>query len=434
MRVQHFGVGRSEPANSNAESPATQPVDPCRRDDGRLVVVIATSAHRWWLAAGLFMVAYGTNVSTPFLVLYRDRLSLSSSQTMAIFVVYVGGILMALLFAGPISDRYGRRPVVLPMMALSAAASLVLVLGRDSFPFLLFGRLLLGVVSGGVLGVGSAWLLELLGPGNELRAAITTTLVTFGGFGFGPPISALFEAFVPQPLIVPFVLHAALTLVAVIGVAKVPETRQRQPKASLRISLGVPAANRQQFLGVVVPAAIWVFCFPSTAFALFPVLISDSIDGGQVAVAAGAGMLTAWAGLLARPLVGRVGPARALPFGMAAGVAGYGLGWLAVSTGVWPVLLVASALLGLGAGALTAGALGILGAMDAGDQRGALTSTFYLLAYPGMAMPLFITSLASVTSLTFALGLVTSLAAAFAVLSTATARRRQLGVYHPVGS
>ena len=51
------------------------------------------------LSLGLFAVAYGTNVSTPFLVLYRDRLDLSPSQTMAIFVVYVAGILATLLFA-----------------------------------------------------------------------------------------------------------------------------------------------------------------------------------------------------------------------------------------------------------------------------------------------------------------------------------------------
>lgn len=374
------------------------------------------------LSLGLFAVAYGTNVSTPFLVLYRDRLDLSPSQTMAIFVVYVAGILVTLLFAGPLSDRFGRRPLVVPMIALSAAASIVMVFGRDSYVLLLVGRMLLGVVSGGVLGVGSAWLLELMGPGKELAAAVTTTLVTFGGFGLGPPVSALFEAFVPYPLVVPYLLHASFTLVVAVGTATVPETRRPNPDAPLRVTLGVPAASRREFMRVVVPAAIWVFCFPSTAFALFPVLISDSIDGGQVAVAAGAGMLTAWAGMLARPLVRRVGARPSLPLGMLSGVTGFGLGWFAFSTGAWPVLLLASALLGLAAGALTAGALGLLGAMEAGERRGALTSTFYLLAYPGMAMPLIITSLASVSSLSIALGIVTSLAAAFTIVIAWTAR------------
>ncbi len=380
------------------------------------------------LSLGLFVVSYGTNVSTPFLVLYRDRLDLSPSQTMAIFVVYVAGILLTLLFAGPLSDRFGRRPVVVPMIALSAAASMVMVFGRDSFVLLLVGRMLLGVVSGGVLGVGSAWLLELMGPGKELTAAVTTTLVTFAGFGIGPPVSALFEAFVPYPLVVPFVLHAAITVVATFGVATVPETRQPNPNAPLRATLGVPVASRREFVTVVVPAAVWVFCFPSTAFALFPVLISGSVDGGQVAIAAGAGMLTAWAGMLARPLVAAVGARSSLPLGMLSGVTGFALGWFAVSTGAWPVLLVASALLGFAAGALTAGALGILGAMEAGEQRGALTSTFYLLAYPGMAMPLFITSLASITSLSVALGIVTSVAAAFTVASAWTAQGHRVVV------
>lgn len=377
----------------------------------------------WLLAAGLFAVAYGTNVSTPFLVLYRERLDLSASQTMAIFVVYVAGILVTLLLAGSVSDRVGRRPLVVPMIVLSALASCVMILGRDSFGLLLLGRLLLGVVSGGVLGVGAAWLLELLGPGNELRASVVTTLVTFGGFGIGPPVSALFEAFVPHPLVLPYVLHALVTLIAAVGVSKVPETRSPNAAAPLRMTLGVPAAHRREFVTVVVPASLWVFCFPSTAFALFPVLIAESIETGQVAIAAGAGLLTAWAGLLSRPLVGRLGPAPALPVGMASGVMGYGLGWYAFETGAWPVLLIAAALLGLAAGTLTAGVLGVLGGMDAGEQRGALTSSFYVLAYPGMAMPLAVTSIASATSLSFALSLATGLAATFATVLVVTTRR-----------
>lgn len=377
----------------------------------------------WLLASGLFAVSYGTNVSTPFLVLYRERLDLSASQTMAIFVVYVAGILGTLLMAGPISDRIGRRPLVVPMIVLSALASCVMILGRDSFGLLLLGRLLLGVVSGGVLGVGAAWLLELLGEGNELRASVITTLVTFGGFGIGPPVSALFEAFVPHPLVLPYLLHAVITLVAAVGTSAVPETRPRNPAAPLRVTFGVPEAHRREFFTVVMPAALWVFSFPSTAFALFPVLISDSIDTGRVAVAAGAGMLTAWAGMFSRPLVGRLGPAPALPFGMTSGVLGYGLGWYAFETGAWPVLLVASALLGLAAGTLTAGVLGVLAAMDAGAQRGALTSSFYVMAYPGMAMPLIITSIASVASLSVALGLATGLATTFASVLIVTTRR-----------
>ncbi len=383
---------------------------------------IAPRRHAAALTAGLFVVAYGTNVSTPFLFLYKERLGLSPSQTMTIFAVYVAGILGTLLVAGPLSDRFGRRPVVLPMVALSGLASLIMVFGRDDLAWLLVGRFLLGVVSGGVLGVGAAWLFEILGPGHEQRAAVTTTVVTFTGFGLGPVTSALFYWLVPGPLIVPFVVHAALTAVVVVFMLTIPETHPASRDHPIRIALGVPSQARRAFWLVVAPAAIWVFAFPSTSFALFPVLVSGSLDGGEVAVAGVAGTLTAWAGLGSRPLVHRVGPRAALPIGMILGVGGYIFGTIAFATDVWPLVLIAAPLLGAASGAITAGCLVLLGTMADDRRRGAVTSSFYLLAYPGMAMPVLITTLAVVSSTSAALMLVTTVAAVFAVVVVVVAR------------
>jgi len=383
---------------------------------------IVERRHTLALIAGLFVVAYGTNVSTPFLFLYKERLGLSASQTMAIFAVYVTGILATLLVAGPLSDRYGRRRIALPMVALSGVASLILVLGRNDFALLLAGRSLLGVVSGGVLGVGAAWLFELLGPGQEQRAAVTTTVATFTGFGIGPLTSALFHWLVSAPLVVPFVVHAALTAIVVIFMLAIPETHPASSDHPVRISLGVPHNARRSFWLVVAPAAIWVFAFPSTSFALFPVLVSDALNGGEVAVAGVAGTLTAWAGLGSRPLVHRIGPRAALPAGMVLGVSGYFVGTVAFATDVWPLVLVAAPLLGAASGAITAGCLVLLGAMADDRQRGAVTSSFYLLAYPGMVMPLLITTLAVVSSTSAALTAVTTVGAVFAVIVVLVAR------------
>jgi len=137
------------------------------------------------------------------------------------------------------------------------------------------------------------------------------------------------------------------------------------------------------------------------------------LDGGEVAVAGVAGTLTAWAGLGSRSLVHRIGPRAALPVGMVLGLAGYGVGTIAFATDVWPLVLIAAPLLGAASGAITAGCLVVLGAMADDRQRGALTSSFYLLAYPGMAMPLLITTLAVVSSTSAALLVVTGVCAAF---------------------
>lgn len=346
------------------------------------------------VATGLFLVGYGTNVSTPFLVLYRDKLDLGQSATMAIFTVYVLGIMGTLVVAGPLSDRFGRRALVLPFSCLSAVASIVLILGRDEFLLLLLGRFLLGAVSGAVFGVGAAWLQELMGVGNEAKAALVATAVTYGGFGFGPPISAAFESWLDHPLVVPFIVHAVITVFFLPLLWRVPET-VKPNRQRVRPGLGVPARSRKMFMRIVLPAAAMVFVFPSSGFALFPVLVSESIGGAEVAVAGLTGALTALSGLLSRPVLRHFGARKSLPVGIASGTIGYALGTYAFWADVWPFVLPAAILLGAASGVLTAGSLGILGEIAEPETRGALNSTFYLIAYVGMATPIMITSLAA---------------------------------------
>ena len=358
--------------------------------------------------AAIFLTAYATNVSTPFLVLYRDRLDLGPTETQLIFVVYVAGILSTLLISGPLSDRFGRRPMCVPFVALSAVASLLILIGRDSYPVLLAGRLSLGVSVGAVLAVGTAWVQELMGRDSRLQAALLTTLATYAGFGLGPAISAALELVAPAPLVTPFIAHIVITAAALPFLAKISETRPDVvEKRPIRPDLGVPATNKRLFWLAVVPGAVWVFAFPSTSFALFPVMLSSAMGGFEVQVAGVAAMLTAWGGLAARPLLPRLGPIGCLTLGMALGLFGYVSGTTAFATGAWPLLLPAALGLGAASGCITAGCLALLGLMAEDTRRGALTSTFYLLAYPGMSMPVVVTSLAVVWTDQTALLLIT---------------------------
>ncbi len=354
------------------------------------------------LGLGIFLVAYGTNVSTPLLVEYRDQLGLGNSATMAIFTVYVTGIMFIVPFGGQLSDRYGRKAVSMPFMMLSALASIILIFGQDSFALLLFGRFFLGLVSGAVLSIGSAWLQELLGVGNEQKAALVATVLTYGGFGLGPAVSALIFELGVAPLTLPYILHAAATLIVVPMVLRLPDTRERTHEP-IRLKLGIPVAGQELFRRRIVPAAIWVFSFPSTAFALFPVIISDSVDGSPVVVAAASGALTAWAALIARPVLPRIGSERSLELGMIWGTVGYGFGATAFVTGIFWLVLPAAVLLGAASGMLSGGSLALLNQIADDSSRGSINATFYMLAYPGTAVPILLTALGAVIGLTAAL-------------------------------
>lgn len=385
------------------------------------------------LAAGLFVVAWGTNVSTPLILRYQDRLDLSDTGAVGIFTVYVAGILLALLFAGRSSDRIGRRAVVLPSTALSAAGSVILILGRDSLLVLFAGRFLLGAVSGAMLSVGTAWMNEVaartadsgVDAARRLRLATMTTIIMYVGFGFGPMTSALWERFGPNPLVVPFVVHAVATIVVLIVMLPVPETKGRDATVSLRPRLGIPPTSRHEFLRTLAPASIWAFGFPSVSFALFPIILRDAIGGADVLVAGATGSLTALVVLLSRPILNRIGDARrALPIAVWMGVCGYLVGLVAFTTGWWLLLPLAAVLLGSASGVLMSAGLAITDEISDVSNQGALSSTFYFIAYLGMAMPVVITGLARVSSTTVALAVVTGVAAAAAITVTLGTRQR----------
>ncbi len=380
------------------------------------------------VALGLFIVGYGTNVSTPFLVLYRDRLGLNANTTQLIFVVYAVGILSTLMIAGQLSDRYGRKRLLVTSLALAAVGSLLIIFGRDAFSLLLAGRVVIGIVSGLGLGVGAAWLQELLGPGQQTKAALIATLVTYGGFGTAPLLSVLYEWIGPSPLVVPFLFHVAITLLVIPAVLRVDETGDVAAAAQNgrwrpAVRFGVPAAARGQFLWYIGPLAILIFAFPSMAFALFPVLLSDTVDASPVVLTGLSGAATAWGGLLSRPLMSRIPTRTAMGWGAAIGTVGYGLGTIAFVTGTWPLVWPSAVILGAASGVISVTGLTLVGELTDHNSRGALSSTFYLLAYTGMIMPLIVSSLSSVFGTTQVLVTITCIAGALAASAPMRQRR-----------
>ena len=77
------------------------------------------------------------------------------------------------------------------------------------------------------------------------------------------------------------------------------------------MNLGVPAAARRPFVLVVVPVAIGVFAFPSTAVTLLPLLLTPQMPSIAVAVTGLVAGLTLATGALVPPLARRLGAERA---------------------------------------------------------------------------------------------------------------------------
>ena len=340
----------------------------------------------------MFVVAFGTNVPTPLLLVYRDDLGLSSNALTGAFAVYAAGLVPALLLAGPASDRFGRRPVVLPFVVLAVVTSLLFIGAGSSVVLLFVCRFLQGAVSGVVFSVGTAWLGELIGePG---RSARLTTAALGGGWAGGPLLSGLLGQWAPWPTVLPYLVHVALMLVGLALLPRVPETlaaadRRKGPL----INLGVPPGARWPFALVVLPIAVGVFTFPSTAVTVLPLLLTPSMPQIAVAITGLVAGVTLLTGVFAQPLGRRLGAVRAGPTGLALGAIGFGLSLLGVALEAWPLLVPVALLLGVAYGLCLAAGLTMVAQLASPTARGALTGTFYCCAYLGFGVPLLLSVL-----------------------------------------
>ena len=99
-------------------------------------------------------------------------------------------MLAALLLLGRLSDRIGRKPVLLPGLAPAAASSLVFLI-PDSVPALFVGRLLSGLSAGVFTGAATATMVDLAPESGRARAGLLAAMVTMLGLGLGPVVAGL---------------------------------------------------------------------------------------------------------------------------------------------------------------------------------------------------------------------------------------------------
>lgn len=392
-----------------------------------------TRPYPSWLAvaAAAFAIAWGGNEFTPLLVMYRTHDGFSAVTVDVLLFAYVLGIAPALLIGGPLSDRYGRRPLMLPAPLLGAAGSLVLAAGADSAPTLALGRVLSGVAIGLAMAVGGSWIKELSQAAGESdkgagRAAMSLT----AGLGIGAGVSGVLAQWAPWPSVLAYGVNIALSLAAGAMLIGAVETRVRHhDDKPLWTDLRVPAAGHRRFLFVVLPVAPWVFGAAASAYAIIPALMADRAGSAPIAFSALLCVVTLGCGFAVQTLGRRIdtpGGVRAVVVALLSLVAGMGLAaWAALSLTVWLAVL-AAAVLGCGYGMALISGLQEVQRIAGPDDLAGLTAVFYAVSYLGFAAPAVLAMLAAAWPglLTYPVMFTVGALAALGCLSVALAGHR----------
>lgn len=328
----------------------------------------------------------GTTLPTPLYSLYQKRFGFSELVITVIFATYAAGVIAALLVFGRLSDEVGRRPVLLLGLALSALSAAAFLIARG-LPLLLVGRFLSGLSAGIFTGTATATIVDLAGRGGRGRATLLASAANMGGLGCGPLLAGLLAQWVLLPLHMPFWVDIGLLIPAGAGVALMPEPVRARGRPKLRIqTLSVPRAMR----GVFVRSSL-------TAFAGFAVLglstaVSPAFLGRELSVKSEAVVGVVVFGVFLASTFGQLLLERlphrfAVPAGCVGLIAGMGLLAFALAEASLPVLIAGIMLAGAAQGLGFRAALADVNDAAPEHQRGAVASSFFVVAYLAISAP-----------------------------------------------
>lgn len=317
-----------------------------------------------WTAVALDLVGFG--IVLPILPLYAQRFD-ASPTTVGVLVASFS--LAQFVFApiwGRVSDRVGRKPVLVLSLVGTAVGSLIT--GLAGTLWVLFAGRIIDGISGASVSVAQASVTDLAPP--EQRSRLLGLLGAAFGLGFvaGPAIGALAALGGPH---VPFLVAAALAGVnAIVAAVRIPETRSRSRAGGRPAETAEAKVPRDlRPLLVVAFTSLVAFSAFEATFALFGErrLGFSLASTGVVFTVIGILIAAANAGLV-QPTVRRFGEARTLRLGLICN--GLGLALLpAVHS--WALLAPALLLLTVGQGLVTPTLASTVAGRVGDERRGA---------------------------------------------------------------
>ncbi len=358
----------------------------------------------------------GATLPTPMYALYQHELGFSPVVQTVIFAVYAVGVLGALLLCGRWSDQLGRRPLLLAGVAFSLVSSVVFLVAGPVW-VLLAGRLLSGVSAGIFAGAATAAVIEAAPQAWAARGPAVATAANTGGLGLGPLLAGLAVQYLPWPLHLSFAAHALAVALCGLLVWLAPETVTRAERPRLRPqTLLVPTEVRAVFVSAAT-AGFAGFAVLGLFTAISPRILAEVIGNPDHAVAGLMSFLLLGASTAAQLGLRRFPVDRTLNVGCALLILGILLVGLSVATASLPELVIGALLAGVGQGMSFSKGLAAVNSRVDPDQRAGVTSSYFVVVYVAISLPVVGVGAASVAWGLVAAGIVFT--AAVAVLAAA---------------
>ena len=340
-----------------------------------------------WTTVALDLVGFG--IVVPILGRYAERFGANGLQVGLMFASFSIAQMVFAPILGRISDKVGRKPVIVFSLIGTAVGSFVT--GAAGALWVLFlGRILDGA-SGASVAVAQGAVADIAPP--EQRARLMGMLGAAFGVGFvvGPALGGLAALGGPH---VPFYLAGSIAAInAVAAMIRLPETRPDTSHITEKSQRGTalsPALKRFALVGFL---SMLGFAGFEATFSIWGQKQFGFTEGSASIVFVFVGVtLVAVQGGLIGPLTEKLGSRKLLRIGLS--LVAVGLLLLGFTT-TWPLLFVALFLLSLGQGMSGPSGGALVAELAPVERRGEAigyqqsTAAFGRVAGPVMAGALF---------------------------------------------
>ena len=364
----------------------------------------------WAVGYAILALMIGTNMPSPLYQVYMQKWGFTPGTLTAIFACYAFFLIPSLVVFGRMTDRIGRKSIIVIGLLLAAFGTLFFAFAQDVF-MLFVGRAIQGIAVGAVSVAATAALMELHPTENRRNAALVTTLATAGGTAVGPLLSGGIAEFTGHALDIPFYLELFLLVPAIFAVALIPSSLDKKSPSST----AAQSSEKSQLvidstLFALASAAAFVAWSVAALFmSLMPSYVSQLL--GIHSLLIGGGTIFA---MLAASIVAQIGLRGIVPSrNILSGLVFLSVGLCAVVFSViahsFVLLEIGTALCGLGHGMVFVGATVMVNILVSPANRGRALSIYYIVIYLGVGLPiLLIGLLASRTDLRFAVSVFTA--------------------------
>lgn len=368
-----------------------------------------------------FVLIAGANLATPLYGVYAKRFAFSSLVLTSVFATYAFVLVPSLILFGRLSDRLGRRPVILAGLAVACVALLLFALA-EATAWLFVARALQGLAVGMISGPATAALVELDPADDRRRAALLAGLAQAGGSAAGPLAAGVLAQWAPAPLRLCFLVGLVLTLAAAVAILlRLPGEPGRADEPWRIQWPRVPAALRGRFARVSLTAAI-AWAVAALYLSLVPVYAARLLQTSDLALLAGLAALALAVSFGTQLVLSRrrPSPRRHQALGLAALALGLVLLGVAAPAHSLALLVAGGILTGVGHGLAFLNAQEELNDLAPPERRGEVSAAFVGCIYFVVATGVISAGILDLRlSLAHSVGLVAACLAALALAAAA---------------